>query len=711
MKFKALVLSLAMPLIASATAPTAMTRQGAIKGVEENGISVFKGIPYAQPPVGPLRWRLPQEPLNHADTLDCTRFGAASLQADQTPGSFYWKEFYQNGDPQRSEDCLYLNIWTPKADSGRRPVIFWIHGGGYMGGYGHETEFDGRAFAGQDVILVTINYRLGMLGFLSHPLLSNGDPDGTSGNYGLYDQLAALRWVKDNIASFGGDPDNITVMGQSAGAGSVQALVSSPLTKGLVSKAVIMSGGGLGGIIAPRSQADAIKAGEAMWAAAGVKTAEEMRAYPAGKFQELMIKYMMSNPGTGLPFSPCVDGRLLPGSFDATAEAGNQLDIPYMIGFTSEDLMPDIMDKAARDWSLLLEKQGRRPAFVYRFCRDLPGEDMPADPTLGWGDMHGAFHSSELWYVFGTLDRCWRPMTAADRRLSEQMVKYWANFARTGNPNGATLAPWHPYTAATPEIHQFDADPEVVFSNPEVTVSKKDGFHIFETFDNTTMYLVEGHDRALLIDTGTRCNALDSIVASITTLPVDVVITHLHPDHAGCINYFPSVWMHPADTVMLSEYDYPGQLLFCEDGHRFDLGGRTVEVMHCQGHTPGSIVLFDRESGDCFTGDAFGSGSVWMQLEPHISMTEYVLTCARFEKAMTEGACKRLWVGHYPYIKRPFDKEYITRMKNLAGRLAIGDTFGAQPYNLPKSIHSPGNPYVITDNAGVSIVYNADKIN
>lgn len=456
MKLKALVFSIVTPLLAFASNPSAMTRQGAVKGVEENGISVFKGVPYAQPPVGPLRWRLPQEPLNHADTLDCTRFGAASLQADRTPDTFYWKEFYQDGDPQRSEDCLYLNIWTPSADSARRPVILWIHGGAYTGGFGHEIEFDGQAFAGQDVILVTINYRLGMLGFLSHPILSLDDPDGTSGNYGLYDQLAALQWVKDNIASFGGDPDNITIMGQSAGAGSVQALVSSPLAKGLVSKAIIMSGGGLGGIIAPRSQADANKIGEAMWAYSGVTTANEMRAYPADKFDNLLRSFTMPNsgPGLGLPFNPCVDGRLLTDSFDATAQAGNQLDIPYMIGFTSDDLMPEMMEKSARDWSLLLEKQGRRPAYVYRFCRDLPGEDMPADK----GGMGGAFHSAELWYVFGTVGRCWRPMTDADRRLSDRIVKYWSNFARTGNPNAEGIAPWHPYTALNPEICQLDIE-------------------------------------------------------------------------------------------------------------------------------------------------------------------------------------------------------------------------------------------------------------
>lgn len=444
-----------------ARTPVLRVEGGEITGVAGDlpGLMVYKGIPYAAPPVGELRWKQPQPVLPWQGVRSCDTFGAASLQGDQTVGSFYWKEFYQGGNPERSEDCLYLNVWTPAAGKDAKlPVIFWIHGGGYMAGYGHELEFDGNAYAGKGVILVTINYRLGMSGFLSHPLLTAENKGKGSGNYGLFDQLAALKWVKNNIAAFGGDPGNITVMGQSAGAGSVQALISSPLTEGLIQRAIIQSGGGLGGIIAAKPLREAEKTGKEMWDGAEATTLEEMRLFPADKFQEVMIKYLMKQQTFGgLPFGPTIDGELLTASPDEVAKAGNQLDIPYMIGYTSEDLMPDVMKKAAVDWSLLLEEQGKEPAYVYCFSHDLPGEDMPAGPQMGgFGDMKGAFHSAELWYMFGTLGKSWRPMEQADFELSERMVTYWTNFAKTGNPNGEGVPLWDPCTKSNEHIQTLD---------------------------------------------------------------------------------------------------------------------------------------------------------------------------------------------------------------------------------------------------------------
>lgn len=447
---------------ASAQVPTLKVEGGEISGVPgtDAGMAIYKGIPYAAPPTGSLRWRKPQPVEPWQGVRKCDTWGAASLQGDHTPGTFYWKEFYQEGDPVRSEDCLYLNVWTPAAGKDAKlPVIMWIHGGGYLAGYGYETEFDGTAFNRHGVILVTINYRLGMLGFLSHPLLTAENEGKGSGNYGLFDQVAALRWVRNNISQFGGDPDNITIMGQSAGAGSVQSLVSSPLTKGMIRRAIIQSGGGLSGIIAPKSLAEAEKAGKGMWDESGVNSLDEMRQYPSDKFGELMMKYMMKQQTfTGLPFGPCVDGELLPQNFDDCARSGNEHDISYLIGYTSEDIMPDIMHRAAVDWSLLLEDQARRPAYVYCFSRDLPGEDMPNPGAGTFGDMKGAFHSAELWYMFGTLDRCWRPMTDADRALSARMVSYWTNFARTGNPNGEALPEWKQCTKAEPFIQKLDVE-------------------------------------------------------------------------------------------------------------------------------------------------------------------------------------------------------------------------------------------------------------
>lgn len=446
-------------LALSAQAPVLTVEGGEVSGVpsETPNVCIYKGIPYAAPPIGDLRWKQPQPVKPWKGIRQCDTFGAASLQGDLTPGSFYWKEFYQGGDPKRSEDCLYLNVWTPAAGKpeAKLPVIFWIHGGAYMGGYGHEIEFGGDAYAKKGVILVTINYRLGMCGFLAHPLLTAENDGKGSGNYGLFDQLAALKWVKRNISAFGGNPDNITVMGQSAGAGSVQALISSPLTKGLIQRAIIQSGGGLGGIISAKSLQEAEKQGSDMWKAAGISTLEEMRAYPAEKFQEVLMKYMQQQKSFGLPYSPCVDGELLTAPLDETARNGQELDIPYLIGYTSEDMMPEVMKKAATDWSLLLEQQGRKPAYVYCFSRDLPGEDMPSSQGA-FGDMKGAFHSSELWYTFGTLGKCWRPMEKADYELSERMVSYWTNFAKTGNPNGEGLPQWEPCTKANPHIQTLD---------------------------------------------------------------------------------------------------------------------------------------------------------------------------------------------------------------------------------------------------------------
>ena len=446
-------------LALSAQAPVLTVEGGEVIGVPSGtpNVCIYKGIPYAAPPVGDLRWKQPQPVKPWKGIRQCDTFGAASLQGDQTPGSFYSKEFYQGGDPKRSEDCLYLNVWTPAAGKpeAKLPVIFWIHGGAYMGGYGHEIEFGGDAYAKKGVILVTINYRLGMCGFLAHPLLTAENDGKGSGNYGLFDQLAALKWVKRNISAFGGNPDNITVMGQSAGAGSVQALISSPLTKELIQRAIIQSGGGLGGIISAKSLKEAEQQGSDMWETVGVSTLKEMRAYPAEKFQEVLMKYMQQQKSFGLPYSPCVDGELLTAPLDETARNGQELDIPYLIGYTSEDLMPEVMKKAATDWSLLLEQQGRKPAYVYCFSRDLPGEDMPSSQGA-FGDMKGAFHSSELWYTFGTLGKCWRPMEKADYELSERMVSYWTNFAKTGNPNGEGLPQWEPCTKANPHIQTLD---------------------------------------------------------------------------------------------------------------------------------------------------------------------------------------------------------------------------------------------------------------
>lgn len=430
----------------AAETPVLEIESGKIIGVPtDTGCAiVYKGIPYAAPPVGNLRWRKPRPVEPWKGVRKCEKFGPASMQGDQDKRSFYYREFFSDGDPERSEDCLYLNVWTPAAGSSlaRLPVMLWIHGGAFSGGFGHEMEFDGEAFARRDVILVTINYRLGMCGFMAHPQLTAENDGNGSGNYGLFDQLAALQWVKKNIRAFGGDPDNITVFGQSAGACSVQALISSPLTAGLISKAIIQSGGGLNGPLAAMPRAELEKVNEELWNLAGMTMLEEMRACPPERFGEVVSAYGKSKGGSVHPFWMTVDGELLTRPLTEAALAGGQLDIPYMIGYNKNDMSPEAMKKAAVNWSLLLEKQGRTPAYVYAFTRELPS--YPDELKMEGDDKTGAFHSAELWYVFGTLKRSRRQFTAADYDLSERMVTYWTNFAKSGSPNGDGIPAWKP---------------------------------------------------------------------------------------------------------------------------------------------------------------------------------------------------------------------------------------------------------------------------
>ena len=427
--------------------PVLTIEGGKITGVETEtpGVIVYKGIPYAAPPVGELRWKEPQ-PVIPWDGIKVTdNFGPAAIQNDQVPGSFYQKEFFFDGDPVRSEDCLYLNIWTPAPGQTNKklPVAMWIHGGAYMQGFGHEPEFDGEQWAKRNVILVTINYRLGMLGFLAHPLLTEESPNHTSGNYGILDQIAALKWIKNNIEQFGGDPGNVTIFGQSAGAGSVMNLVSSPLTTMLIHKAIIQSGGGLRGNGSPNTLKDAEQTGKEIIDLAGLSTLQEIRSYPADSLLKLLSKYGEIKK-RWIMLHPNVDGYVNHDSFISFVKAGRLPDIPFMIGQTEND--NGNMAASIADFCILLEEQGHKSAYSYKFIRPLPG------------DTAGAFHSSELWYVFGTLNRCWRPFIEADYALSKKIVEYWTNFVTYGDPNGKTYTVWKPYTKDSKYIQILDIE-------------------------------------------------------------------------------------------------------------------------------------------------------------------------------------------------------------------------------------------------------------
>lgn len=415
------------------------TKQGAIQGAvsQDGNTRIFRGVPYAQPPVGELRFRRPQEHTPWEGTLDCTRFSPRCPQADLTAMDFYSKEFYDTMVPPEDEDCLYLNIWTPAdaAPDAKLPVLFWIHGGAFMHGCGTEKEFDGEGFAKKDVILVTINYRVNVFGFFAHPALEAETSEGVSGNYGILDQLFALKWVRENIAAFGGDPDKVTIAGQSAGCMSVQTIISSPLAQGLLRGAILQSGGGIQALHVTPDKGQLWETSQKLMDHLSVSNLEELRKVPALQLRDAAYAIQ----GEGLRWCPHVDGWLLKGNTDQLAESGDILDISYLIGSTGDDIGGQalLQDAGARFCQNQL-KLGRKPGYFYFFNRKLPGDGA------------GAFHSSELWYEFETLPRCWRPWEDCDWQLAKAVSGYWANFVKNGDPNSPDLPLWKPFTQEEP---------------------------------------------------------------------------------------------------------------------------------------------------------------------------------------------------------------------------------------------------------------------
>ncbi len=245
-----------------------------------------------------------------------------------------------------------------------------------------------------------------------------------------------------------------------------------------------------------------------------------------------------------------------------------------------------------------------------------------------------------------------------------------------------------------------------VFQNKELTITQlKDNMWVVETDDSTTMYLVEGTRKAMLIDVGTKTKQLDSIIRLITKKPLIVMITHAHPDHAGNIGFFNEIWLHPADTVLMSD-PYKGTIHFVQDGEVFDLGGTQIEVVHTPGHTPGSIVLIDRKAGICYSGDSFGSNHVWMQLKPHSPMQTYLSSCLRMEKLM-DGGITEIYCGHYPYVKKAFDKSYIVSMRELTESFINGTASAAVPYDQKIGCK---NPMTVTQGEA-TIVFDPEYLN
>jgi len=423
---------------------------GKVQGVPSNteGVTVYRGIPYAAAPVGELRWKAPQEVESWEGVKIADTFSAASVQAIHTEQNTYTPEFFFNGDPEFSEDCLYLNVWTnkPGKTSANLPVAVWIHGGGFTGGWGHEIEMDGEAWAKRGVILVTLNYRLGVFGFLSHPLLTE-ECGHQSGNYGLLDQIAALEWVKKNIVQFGGDPNNVTVFGQSAGARSLENLLQSPLTDGLFAKAIIMSGGGTDPSQTVTDNETIESTTKEVFDAMGYDTLEKMRNASTEDIFNIQRDYFMSGGTKRLVTSLITDGYINHETVYESAMNGDIKDIPYMMGYTRNDLGNRYL--GITKFAEIRAEQGK-PVYLYEFARPLADSEENPHP------LKGSFHSSELWFVFNTLANSDRPFVQSDYDLSDTMVDAWTNFAKYSNPDPDGKLGWNLYQGENPQRYIFE---------------------------------------------------------------------------------------------------------------------------------------------------------------------------------------------------------------------------------------------------------------
>ena len=475
----AAVIVLSASGVALAQAPQTRVEQGLLAGIPQGGAVAYLGVPYAAPPVGRQRWRAPQPAAQWTGVRAADRFGA-SCQQDLTPGNRLgpWTHEYLIVGPV-SEDCLFVNIWTPaQRTSQGLPVLFWIHGGAFTGGSGDVPLYDGAKLAAQGLIVVSANYRLGVYGFLAHPELS-AEGQGASGNYGLLDQIAALAWVKRNIAAFGGDPARVTIAGQSAGAASVHDLILSPLAKDLFQRAIAQSGSGMGLRLPPKSAAEA--AGVRFAQAAGATSLAALRALSTEQLGVAARKpELAAGSAGGLRFAPIADGFVLPENPEAALQEGRLHDTPILTGLTQDEgsaMNPDyrlrdaaqyraaltrrygaLADRFAaaypaeqpavsgpalsRDrglaallfWAEGRRKTSRHPVYAYLFTHVEPGPDAAT---------YGAFHSSEIPYVFGTVDKTpERGFTPLDRVLAQTLGRYWVNFVTTGDPNGPGLAAW-----------------------------------------------------------------------------------------------------------------------------------------------------------------------------------------------------------------------------------------------------------------------------
>jgi para-nitrobenzyl esterase len=469
---KIILIFLLLPTIIFAQSPIVSTDKGKVAGYEKGQISIYKGIPFATPPVNGLRWKAPIEHEPWQGVLEMKTFSANPMQREPKPFMMWSAEFISPPEPL-SEDCLYLNIWS-KNTKEKKPVFVWVYGGGFNSGSAACAIYDGEAYANQDVVFVSINYRVNIFGFYANPDLSAENTAGVSGNYGLLDQIEALKWVQRNIEKFGGDPNNVTVAGQSAGSMSIHSLVASPLAKGLFHKAIGQSGGILGG-----KRAIQLKDSEVIGKAFQEKLAKgnitELRKLSAAD-----LLTAVQNAG-GTNYAPVLDDVVLPLDLEGEFKSANHNDVPFLGGWVTGDgklfSAPDITIKAYKDnietqfgtksneylelfpgntmeeiqASMskrnmlgfaavpvdILAKYNSNPVYVYEISH-VP-VDKPAFPN------YGAFHTSDVPLALHTLHMWKRPWRAIDREMEKLVSSYWLNFIKTGNPNGEGLPKWDAY--------------------------------------------------------------------------------------------------------------------------------------------------------------------------------------------------------------------------------------------------------------------------
>jgi para-nitrobenzyl esterase len=451
---------------------------------EKTGVTVYKGIPFAAPPVGDLRWKAPQPTVPWKGVRQCTTFGPSPIQVKPVPFLFLGPEFVVPQQPL-SEDCLYLNVWTgAKSANEKRPVLVWIYGGGFITGGAAASGYSGEALAKQGIVFVSFNYRLGIFGFLAHPLLTNESPHHSSGNYALMDQIAALDWVKKNIAAFGGDPDRVTIAGQSAGSASVNCLLVSPLAKDLFRGAIGESGSLVleNPLLRMRNLHEAEKEGERISKKLNTASLQDLRAIPASELQQKAAAF----------FSPIVDGYVMLTSVAEAYKNNLQTHIPFLTGWNSDEgfllglnskenfakqgaefgkdsnlfrkYFPSLTDSQSVAsqislsvaktiavpeyiWALKQNEKSSSKTFLYLFTRKPPAE--------GDQKRFGAYHTAEIGYALHNLDSIHRAWLEVDRSLEKLMSAYWVQFVKTGDPNGPGLPSWGSFSGNDPQFMIF----------------------------------------------------------------------------------------------------------------------------------------------------------------------------------------------------------------------------------------------------------------